>query len=278
MEPEHERVLAPPSPSLAVTSVAAALLAARLVDREAPAAAARWARVATAATIALVAILPFLVATARRAATRALGEAVRDPWRRSGLAAALALAASSLAMAAGMAVRFATEEPQPFGLARAPWPIEPLAAAAALLFAAQLLPFPRTAGATLLELAARGSRPQLVAARLVSRVGGALVAAATVLLALLPAGGDRGSWALAAAYALAALREQKLAFRDALAREWALHHAGAFGLPGARALAPAQFEPFRGAAERAYAAVARTRARNAKPTASAASSTPTEPT
>jgi hypothetical protein len=179
-------------------------------------------------------------------------------------------------MAAGLLLRLATAAEQPFDPPRAPWPIEPLVAAAALLFATQLLPFPRTAGATLLELAARGARPQLVAARLTGRVGGALVAAAAVLLALLPAGGDAWSWVLAGGYALAALREQRLAFRDALAREWALHHAGAFGLPGARALAPAQFEPFRAAAERAYAAVARTRTRKTKPIASAASSTPTE--
>ena len=273
IEPPHESVLAPPPPSLATTSVAAALLAARLVDREAPESASPWARAGAAATNALLAVVPLVAVAARR---RARGGAIDGPWRRWRSGALAALALSFAAMAAGLLLRSATATPQPFDSPRAPWPVEPLVAAAALLFAAQLLPFPRTAGATLLELAARASRPQLVAARLAGRVGGALLAAAAVVLALLPDGGDRWSWALAAGYALAALREERLVFRDALAREWALHHAGAFGLPGARALAPAQFEPFRAAAERAYAAVARTRARKAKPIASAASSTPTE--
>jgi len=272
MDPATAAALSPPRARLAATTVAAALLAGRLLDAQAAVGSSGAARATALASVALCAWLPTLLDHAVR---RRGG---RSEWHGAARGAQAALLASALLFALGALARLLLSQRESLLAARAPWPCEPLAATAALLLTVALLPFPATAGAALLERALRRSRPQLVAARLVGRVGGALWMPAAAALALLPGGGrDPWAWLLAGAYALVAALEQRGHARAALAREWALQHDGAFQLPEARALAPAQFAPFAASAAAAYAARGDARMKQAPPRSSASSSSATDP-
>lgn len=270
MDGPLDRALRPLAPSLPAIGAAAALLAVRLADAQRPADAAPALRVAVTALIVGLALLPPLVELVLRRRRR------RGEWLDAQFAATGALAALAALAAGGMVVRAMTVRTLAFAAPQAPWPIEPLAAAAALQLAVHVLPFPGGAGATLLESALRRQRPQLVAARLAARAGFALWLTTLPLFALVPGfGSDPLALATAGATACACWREQRRAARAALAREWALQHHGAWQLPGVRALAPAQFAPFAGAAAAAYAADRGARMKQAKPAPSASSSSTT---
>ncbi|MSR45571.1 MAG: hypothetical protein EXS13_00625 [Planctomycetes bacterium] len=264
--------LAPSPPTVPTVVVAVALLSARLIDAQAPPGTSTLLRASLPIAILLLLAAPLAIEAwqSRRARTGA--------WLAARRGALAAIATLLVLTALCVGVRESMAESRLFTRPQAPWPFEPLAGAAALLLAAQVLPFPATAGARLVEHALRRERPQLVAARLTGRIGGALLGGAALLFALLPGGGsDFASLTIAALYGVAAVIELRAAFRKALAREWALQHDGAWQLPGVRPLSPAQFTPFSPLAATAYDALAGVRKKQKKPAASAASSNTTEP-
>jgi hypothetical protein len=272
MDEATRSALAPPPARPSATAIAAALLAIRRIDAAAPPGASAPARAIALVAVAMLLLAPTLLdAGVRR-------RAGRSPWQGAARGALAALAAGALLLAVATSTRLLLTPERSVVATRAPWPFEALAAASALLFAAALLPFPGTAGARLLEQGLARDRPQLVASRLVRRLATALSMPTCVALALTP-GLGRDPWAIALAcgFALAVWLEQRDHARSALAREWALQHDGAFKLPGARALAPAQFAPFAAAAQAAYSARAGAPRKQAAPSSSAASSSATDP-
>ncbi len=228
-------------------------------------------------------LLPALLA---RRALRVNGE---EPLRAIERAARVSLLVDLALVVVGLSIGVALQSDAAtawfFGPPRrARWWAESGAACAALLLVGQALPLPGSDGFVLIEAALRRARPQLVATRLTSRVGGSLAAVMALAIAVAPPGPLDGiGWGLAAALLAAAWLEQRGAFGRALAREWALQSHTTRHVASLRPLSPAQFDRFRLAAERAYVARvspatrAGARQSSTKPPTSASSNSPTDP-